>query len=215
MTRRTVLPKVAQAIVALCCVCGTRRTTGTVRRPDRISEPDWAEYQAGAARCLIDLKCATCGCVTQHAYLRGGEHPDAFEGKIAEYQAEQQLRDHLGDALVEVEGTCGQTLEGWGEGIRRSVELLLALRDAGTLVTFSAATTGMYRGKMQIQHYPQAGDYMLTVYGTLDPGTLESGLLDAHHRIIDREPSTGWTVWPAGSRDGSEEAVLVAVLIEV
>lgn len=51
---------------ALCCVCGTLRTTTVTGH--MVGEA-WKGREVGG-RCLISRKCATCGERTVHAYLR-------------------------------------------------------------------------------------------------------------------------------------------------
>lgn len=62
---------------ALCCVCGTLRDT--VPSGDRSGEASYGNEAAG--RCLVRRRCATCGTVTTHAYLRDhdGQYRDHAE----------------------------------------------------------------------------------------------------------------------------------------
>lgn len=56
---------------ALCCLCGTLRTAVPSGR--RSGEAGYGDEAAG--RCLLERRCATCGTVTVHAYLRDHDGP--------------------------------------------------------------------------------------------------------------------------------------------
>jgi hypothetical protein len=97
---------------ALCCHCGALRTC----RADRKGyEPDEGDNSRTAARrCIIRLKCETCGQVTQHAVLRLDEDRDAAElfsripteGEVARRDLDQ-LIDRLAGFSVDVHFHAG------------------------------------------------------------------------------------------------------------
>jgi hypothetical protein len=95
----------AGSVRALCCVCGTLRTTMT-QRGHLVAEVQPGKEAGG--RCLVARKCSTCGETTVHAYLRDrpaeGWCRDAAE--LSKRESHEQMRTRIRE-------TCGWDMGPW------------------------------------------------------------------------------------------------------